>query len=405
MARLAVLSYHTSPLAQPGTGDGGGMNVYVRELSSALARLGHEVDVYTRRDDPHQRDVVGVEPGFRVNHVTAGPARVLERDELTSFVGEFTDSVATSFRCSGVPDAIHANYWLSGLAGHRLKHELNIPLVMTFHTLERVKADTFEAESEDRAFQESAVFACADAVLASCDVEAEQFVRFYNADPTRVHVVPLGVEHAFFAPGYRPQARLSLGIDPAATMLLFVGRLQGLKGVDLALETLIELRRRGRHAILAIIGGPSGADGRATVANLHRRVEEAGVIKHVSFVAPQAHQLLSTWMRAADVTVVPSRAESFGLVALESSACATPVVASEVGGLMTLVDPGVTGLLIANRDPGAWADAVETVVDPDHVTAMSNAAVLLARRYTWRSAAQSLATLIEHLTLSGLVRC
>ena len=143
----------------------------------------------------------------------------------------------------------------------------------------------------------------------------------------------------------------------------------------------------------------------AIVANLHRRVEEAGVIKHVIFVAPQAHQLLSTWMRAADVTLVPSRAESFGLVALESSACATPVVASEVGGLMTLVEPGVTGLLVANRAPSAWADAVETVVDPEHVTAMSNAAVLLARTYTWRSAAQSLATLIEHLTLSGLVRC
>jgi D-inositol-3-phosphate glycosyltransferase len=381
------------------------MNVYVRELSSALARLGHEVDVYTRRDDPNQRDVVGVEPGFRVHYVTAGPARVLDRDELTSHVGAFTDSVATSFRCTGVPDAIHANYWLSGLAGHRLKHELNIPLVMTFHTLERVKADTFEAESEDRAFQEAAIFACADAVLASCDVEAEQFVRFYNADPTRVHVVPLGVEHAFFAPGYRPQARQSLGLDPDATMLLFVGRLQDLKGVDLALETLIELRRRGRNAMLAIIGGPSGPDGRATVANLHRRVEEAGVIRHVSFVAPQSHQLLSTWMRAADVTLVPSRAESFGLVALESSACATPVVASEVGGLMTLVEPGVTGLLVATRDPRAWADAVETVVDPEHVTAMSNAAVLQARTYTWRSAAQSLATLIEHQALSGLVRC
>ena len=405
MARLAVLSYHTSPLAQPGTGDGGGMNVYVRELSSALARLGHEVDVYTRRDNTRVADVVNVEPGFRVHFVPAGPPSALDREELTNFVAEFTDSVAGLFQLSGIPDAIHANYWLSGLAGHRLKHELNIPLIMTFHTLERVKADTFEGESDDRAFQEAAIFACADAVLASCEVEAEQFVRFYNAERSRVHIVPLGVEHAFFAPGYRPQARRALGIKGEDSMLLFVGRLQALKGVDLALETLIELRNRGRNIMLAIVGGPSGPDGRATLANLHRRVEEAGVISHVSFVAPQSHQLLSTWMRASDVMLVPSRTESFGLVALESAACGTPVVASDVGGLMTLIDEGVTGLLIDERDPKVWADAVEVALDPSNATTMSNAAVLLARRYTWRSAARSLASLTEDLALTGLVRC
>ena len=405
MARLALLSYHTSPLAQPGTGDGGGMNVYVRELSSALARLGHEVDVYTRRDNVPDRDVEHVEPGFRVHHVTAGPPRVLERDELELYVGQFTDGVAASFRCTGRPDAIHANYWLSGLAGHRLKHELDIPLIMTFHTLERVKAETVPGHSEDRAFQEAAIFACADAVLASCEVEAEQFVRHYNADASRVHIVPLGVQHAFFAPGHRPQARRALGIAGDAPLLLFVGRLQSLKGPDLALETLIELRRRGRDAVLAIVGGPSGPDGRATLSALHRRVEEAGVIDSVGFVAPQAHQLLSTWMRAADVMLVPSRSESFGLVALESSACGTPVVACDVGGLSTLVEDGRTGFLMADRDPAVWADAVETVLDASHATVMSNAAVLLSRRYTWRSAAQSLAALVEDLALSGLVNC
>jgi D-inositol-3-phosphate glycosyltransferase len=381
------------------------MNVYVRELSSALARLGHDVDVYTRRDNIRVDDVVNVEPGFRVHFVSAGPPTPLDREELTNHVAEFTDSVAGLFQSTGIPDAIHANYWLSGLAGHRLKHELNIPLIMTFHTLERVKADTFEGESEDRAFQEAAIFACADAVLASCEVEAEQFVRFYNAERSRVHVVPLGVEHAFFAPGYRPQARRALGIKGEDSMLLFVGRLQALKGVDLALETLIELRNRGRNIMLAIVGGPSGPDGRATLASLHRRVEEAGVISHVSFVAPQSHQLLSTWMRASDVMLVPSRTESFGLVALESSACGTPVVASDVGGLMTLIDEGVTGFLVGERDPEVWADAVDVALDPQNATAMSNAAVLLARRYTWRSAARSLADLTEELALSGLVRC
>ena len=381
------------------------MNVYVRELSSALARLGHEVDVYTRRDHPSTPDTVVVEPGFRVHHVAAGPATSLERSEFERHVAQFTDGVAALLRVNGRPDALHANYWLSGLAGHHLKHELDVPLIMTFHTLERVKAQTFESESDDRAHQEGAIFACADAILASCDVEAEQFVRLYHAEPARVHVVPLGVEHAFFAPGYRPQARRALGIDPDATLLLFVGRLQALKGVDVALETLIELRRRSRDARLAVIGGPSGPDGRATLAALHDRVHEAGVIDRVSFVAPQAHQLLSSWMRAADVTLVPSLTESFGLVALESSACGTPVVASAVGGLTTLVEPGVNGLLMTSRDRSAWADAVEVVTDPDYATAMSTGGVLLAGGYTWRAAAQSLASLTEELALSGLVRC
>jgi D-inositol-3-phosphate glycosyltransferase len=220
-----------------------------------------------------------------------------------------------------------------------------------------------------------------------------------------VHVVPLGVEHAFFAPGHRPQARRALGLDADQILLLFVGRLQALKGVDLALETLIRLRERGTNAMLAIIGGPSGADGRDTLAQLHARVAAAGVIEHVSFVAPQAHQLLSSWMRAADVTLVPSRSESFGLVALESSACGTPVIASEVGGLITLVEPGVNGFLLAQRDPDVWANAVDAAVDAATATTMSNSAVLLARRYTWRSAASSLAQLTEQLSLSGLVRC
>jgi D-inositol-3-phosphate glycosyltransferase len=405
VARLAVLSYHTSPLAQPGTGDGGGMNVYVRELASAMARQGHEVDVFTRRDANGLARTQLVEPGFRVHHLGAGPARPLERAELADHVKEFTDRVADHFERFGTPDALHANYWLSGLAGHRLKHELDIPLIMTFHTLERVKADHFEGESEDRAHQEAAIFACADAVLASCEVEAQQFVDYYNADPARVVVVPLGVQHAFFAPGDQRAARQALGRDECDTMLLFVGRLQALKGVDLALETLVTLRQRGRDASLAIVGGPSGPDGAATLSQLHRRVREAGVIEDVSFVAPQSHQLLSTWIRAADVTLVPSRSESFGLVALESSACGTPVVASAVGGLLTLVEPGVNGQLVVGRDAREWADAVDEVLRDNVDSAMSNSAVLAARRYTWRSAATSLDALVERLIAVGLVRC
>jgi D-inositol-3-phosphate glycosyltransferase len=405
VTRLAVLSYHTSPLAQPGTGDGGGMNVYVRELSSALARLGHEVDVYTRRESPAQRDHVMVEPGLRVHHVTAGPSSALERDELAEHVAAYADGVGAALRCAGRPDVIHANYWLSGLAGHRLKHELDVPLVTTFHTLERVKAGATAAESDERAHVEAALISCADAVLASCAVEADEMVDLYAADRSRVHVVPLGVEHAFFAPGDRAQARRALGLEAGATWLVYAGRLQELKGTELALETLIDLRRRGRDAALAIIGGPSGRDGRVTLERLHARVGEAGVIDRVRFVAPQAHHLLSTWLRAADVTLVPSRAESFGLVALESLACGTPVVASAVGGLTTLIDPEVTGYLVTERDPASWADAVEGAADPERATALSNAAVLRARTYTWRRAALTLAGLVDRLGAGDLVRC
>ena len=405
MARLAVLSYHTSPLAQPGTGDGGGMNVYVREMASALARQGHEVDVFTRRERLGDLPCRVVEPGFRVRHVEAGPRRVLAREELSTHVDAFTDGVAALLQKEGLPDAIHANYWLSGLAGHRLKHELNRPLIMTFHTLERVKADHFEAESEERAQLEHTLFACADAVLASCDVEALQFSHYYDADAKRVHVVPLGVQHAFFSPGDQRAARQALGRDVRDSLLLYVGRLQALKGVELALETLIAQRQRGRRVRLAIVGGPSGPEGPATLAALHERVAAAGVIDEVAFVAPQSHQLLSTWMRAADVTLVPSRSESFGLVALESSACGTPVVASAVGGLLTLVESGVNGVLVTGRDPEDWADAVDEVMTSNVDGALSNSAVLEARTYTWSGAARRFGAIVDTLVASRLVVC
>jgi D-inositol-3-phosphate glycosyltransferase len=308
-------------------------------------------------------------------------------------------------RDGDTPDAIHANYWLSAIAGHRLKHELGVPLITTFHTLERIKAETFEAESNERAMEEERIIGCSEAVLASCDVEAAQIISLYGADPARVHVVPLGVDHAFFAPGYRPQARRALGHDVASALLLFVGRLQKLKGVDLALETQIELRRRGVPAKLAIVGGPSGPDGVSTLRDLHERVQAAGVINDVYFVAPQSHQLLSTWFRAADVTLVPSRAESFGLVALESSACGTPVVASEVGGLTTLVENNVNGVLLKNRDAGSWADAVQGLLVEDHARSLGTSAVLRAREYTWRTAAESLTSIVTTLMSSQLVRC
>ena len=405
MARLAVISYHTSPLAQPGTGDGGGMNVYVREMSSALARRGHSVEVYTRRDRGGLPASRQVEPGFVVHFVSAGPARDLDRDELPLYVDEFTDEISRHFALRGVPDAVHANYWLSAVSGHRLKHEWDVPLVTTFHTLERVKAAQFEAESESRARVEQQIFTCSDAVLASCEVEADQFQEFYGADPDRIVIVPLGVEHAFFSPGDRLGAREALGWPGTSLGLLFVGRLQTLKGADLALETAIELRDRGLDISLAIVGGPSGPEGDRTLRALRDRVRDSRMMERVQFVAPQSHQLLSTWFRAADVTLVPSRSESFGLVALESAACGTPVVASAVGGLLTLIKDGENGALVASREPAAWASAVEEVVKRNDDSSLSNAAVLSARRYTWRESAGQLDRVLERLASRALTRC
>src|SRR5688572_13790222 len=227
MRSLAVLSLHTSPLAQPGAGDGGGMNVYVRELASALARAGVECDVYTRAEAPEQAAVVDVEPGLRVHHVAAGPLAPVGKEDLPPLVDEFTEGVLTRIRQGYEPVAVHANYWLSGMAGHTLKHELDVPLVSTFHTLARVKAEG-DVHPDRRAAEEARIMGCSDAVLASCTVEAQQIAALYGADPARIDIVAPGVDHAFFSPGHRPQARRALGIRPDGPLLLFVGRIQPL---------------------------------------------------------------------------------------------------------------------------------------------------------------------------------
>ncbi len=402
MQRVAMLSVHTSPLAQPGAGDGGGMNVYVRALGAALARAGVPVDVLTRLEHPEQPPCVEIEPGFRVLHVPAGPCAPVPLRELPDLVSEFSDAARGVLARAGEYDVLHANYWVSGAIGHRLKHELDLPLVTTFHTLERVKAEVGLGDSLSlRPRVEAEVVRCADLVVASTHEERDQLVRHYGADPERIEIITPGVDHNVFFPGDRTAARRHLGLG-SEPLVLFVGRIQPLKGADLAVRALAQVT--SRRTRLVIIGGPSGPDGASEVAALHVLVQELGLEHRVQFVAPRPHDQLADFYRAADVCVVPSRTESFGLVALEAAACGTPVVAASVGGLRLLVDDGVTGYLVTERDPSVYASLIDRVLrDESHE--MRAQAVARSTRYRWNIAAARLRRHYDDITARATVQC
>jgi D-inositol-3-phosphate glycosyltransferase len=400
--RLAVLSMHTSPLAQPGSADAGGMNVYVRELVAALAQAGIDCTTYVRRWAEGLPDEVMVEPGFRVVHIDAGNPS-LPKESLPEVVDRFADGVRDHLDRGEGADVIHANYWLSGVAGHRLKHEMGLPLVTTFHTLARVKAETGDPEPERRDRAEASILGCADAICVSCTEEESQVVRLYGQPPGRLEIVAPGVLHAFFSPGDKRGARRAFGLGDHP-VLLFAGRIQPLKGVDVAVRALAELPQR--DAVLVVIGGASGTEGEAEVARLERLARSLGVWERIRFVPPQPHHLLSSWYRTADVVLVPSRSESFGLVALEAAACGIPVVASAVGGLLTLVDHGETGYLVEGRDPSQFAAYVSGLLqDPVRAAAMGALAHQRSMRYTWSLAAARLRRLYADLSAGSLVAC
>jgi len=397
-----MLSLHTSPLVQPGAGDSGGMNVYVRELVSALAQAGVDSTTYVRRWRDDLPDEVAVEPGFRVVHIDAGPAD-LSKEALPSVVDRFADGVVDHLDRHGGVDVVHANYWLSGVAGHRLKHELGLPLVSTFHTLARVKAEGGDREPARRERAEMDVIGCADAICVSCPDEAKQLTRLYGDPPGRIEVVAPGVDHAFFAPGDRRGARRAIGLGDHP-VLLFVGRIQPLKGADVAVRALAHLRRP--DAVLVIVGGASGVGGEQEVEKLAAVVDEHDLGDRVRFVAPQPHHVLSSYYRAADVVLVPSRSESFGLVALEAAACGTPVVASAVGGLLTLVDHGHTGFLVPGRDAEVFAAYADELLSNERLAwEMGVSAAERAAGYTWSVAAARLRRLYADLTVGALVDC
>ena len=381
------------------------MNVYVRALASALAHAGLPCDVVTRAEHPEQPPVQIVEPGFRVLNIDVGPRRPMRKHDLAELVPEMAALVKGLVHAGALaPDVLHANYWLSGAVGHTLKHELDLPLVATFHTLARVKADAgVDDDPELRTRIEHEIVACADLLLASTADERTQLADLYAAEPERIEVVPPGVDHRVFSPGNRADARRRLGLD-ARRLLLFAGRIQPLKGVDLAIRCLHCLDDPDTQ--LVVIGGPSGDEGAQTLANLHGVVSDLGLDSQVRFVRPQPHVDLADWYRAADVCIVPSRSESFGLVALEAAACGTPVVAADVGGLRSLVLDGVTGFLVEEREPCHYAAPVELLLSDAALAAdMGARAAEASWRYSWSTTAGRLRRLYTDLAVRGPVPC
>ena len=399
---IAILSLHTSPLAQPGTGDSGGMNVYIREVASALAHRGSTCTVYVRKWDPELVDEVELESGVHIVHIEAGEYE-LEKEDLYDIVDVFTDRVMKDLQNRKPVDIIHANYWLSGAVGHKLKHELNIPLVTTFHTLGEIKKKSGFPEPTERLRTENEIIGCSDVVVANSENEQEQLRHLYSANIDRVEIVPLGVEQALFSPGNPNAAKDALGL-PTGPILLFIGRLQSLKGVDVAISTLQAMDHE--NATLVIVGGASGQEGSLYESQIRNLANNLPVGKKVVFIPPQPHHILSTYYRAADIVIVPSRSESFGLVALEAAACGVPVVASSVGGLQNLVEDGKTGLLIEGWDPVEYAQVIDYLLsNPFKSTEIAMNAVDKAQAYTWGQTAGRLQEIYQSVLSKTLVEC
>jgi D-inositol-3-phosphate glycosyltransferase len=395
--RVAMVSVHTSPLDQPGTGDAGGMNVYVVELARRLAARDVQVDLITRATSSDLPPAVDLEPGVTVRHVTAGPFEGLAKEDLPAQLCAFTSGLMRleAARPPGWYDLVHSHYWLSGQVAWLAAERWDVPLVHSMHTMAQVKNLTLPSgdspEPAARAIGEAQVVEAADRLVANTDEEGHQLVDLYDADPDRVAVVPPGVDLGLFSPGSQTAARRALGIRDDAYLLLFIGRIQPLKAPDVLLRAAARLiadqpALRDR-LVVAVVGGPSGT-GLARPEALQSLAAELGIADLVRFVPPVPQDQLPDWYRAADVTVVPSYSESFGLVAIESQACGTPVLAASVGGLRTAVADGYSGVLVDGHDPSAYADVLARLAgDPARRAALSRGALLHAGRFGWAATA------------------
>jgi D-inositol-3-phosphate glycosyltransferase len=398
--RIATISLHTSPLDQPGTGDAGGLNVYVVEAAKQLASRGIEVEIFTRavcRDTPAAVELV---PGVLVRNVVAGPFEELDKNDLPGQICPFTFGVLrteASF-APGRYDLLHAHYWLSGQVAAVAAERWGVPLVQSMHTLGKVKnlalASGDCAEPAARIRGEGEVVAAADRLVANTSEEARQLVELYGASPWRVETVSPGVDLSLFSPGSQAAARTRLGLPPDAVVLVFAGRIQPLKGPDVVLHAAASLLCSSPgladRLVVVFVGGPSGSEVGAP-GRLDGLAADLGIAGCVRLEPPCPQRELADWYRAATVVLVPSHSESFGLVALEAQACGTPVVAAAVGGLRTAVRDGFSGILVDGHDPVVWARVLSGLVtSPGRLAELSRGAQAHASGFGWPATADRL---------------
>jgi D-inositol-3-phosphate glycosyltransferase len=396
-----MLSVHTSPLHQPGTGDAGGMNVYIVELSRCLAGLGVEVEIFTRATSSDLPPTVELAPGVLVRHVVAGPFEGLYKEDLPAQLCAFTHGVlrTEAGHRAGHYDLVHSHYWLSGQVGWLAAERWGVPLVHTMHTMAKVKNAQLAAgdtpEPAARVIGESQVVEAADRLIANTRAEADELARYYGARPEQLAVVHPGVNLGVFRPDASDRAavRARLGLPAEAAVLLFAGRIQPLKAPDVLLRAvaglLTELPSLRERLVVPIVGGPSGT-GLAKPEALQKLAAQLGISDVVRFHRPVGQEQLADWYRAATALVMPSYSESFGLVALEAQACGTPVVAAAVGGLPVAVRHGETGFLVDGHDPREWSRALRRLVcEPGLAERLGAAAARHAAAFSWAAAAEA----------------
>lgn len=404
--RVAFLSMHTSPLDQPGTGEAGGMNVYMNDLAGALAGRGVETTVFTRRNDPSPPETTRTASGYRVSLIDAGPPRPAPAGALAEWVGDYAGLVIDRMREEGGYDLVHSHYWLSGWAGRMVKQSLSLPLANSFHTLGRVKDAARRPgqplEPLGRIAAENEVIAAADCVIVSSEYEADELIGHYRADPGRVCINPPGIDLRLFRPGDRAAARRKLGMGDEP-LILFAGRIQPLKGADVAVRALATVRESLPGARLALVGGPSGPDGEAELAAVRREAARLGAEGAVTFYGPRPHREMPLFYQAADALAAPSRSESFCLVAVEGQACGTPVVAANVGGLRYVVADRRSGILVDGWEAADYGRALLSILrSPARREELSAGATANAERFGWGLSTERLLELYKGIMDAAL---
>jgi D-inositol-3-phosphate glycosyltransferase len=404
MTRIAMLSVHTCPLAALGGKETGGMNVYVRELSRELGRMGFHVDVFTRSQNAQVPRVVWMGERVRVIHLVAGPERPLPREHTYHYLEQFVDSLETFRVEEGITyDLIHGHYWLSGVVGLELRRRWGVPLLQMFHTLGALKNEVARSADEHepplRLEEEARVVREADRLIAATPVDRAHLIWYYEAPPQRIGVVPCGVDTTLFRPIAPTEAKAVLGLSDAP-VVLYVGRLAPIKGLETLLESFSKLRHEQAPTCL-IVGGGLDEPANGQLSALQARAQALGIEERVWFLGAQPQERLPYFYSAAQVTVMPSYYESFGMVALEAMACGSPVIASRVGGLTVTVDDGVNGFLVPEADPEALADRLVLLLDDEPLRRrLGSQAVTLASRFRWPCIAEKIQDTYEEFLRS-----